>query len=344
MIDIGDIKKVEFGITSLCNAGCPLCQRHYPGTSRVRQTLELGSTTYNKFIQVSRQFGKKIFEIEAIFCGSWGDPIAAPDIYKILKYATKKYKKVHLDTNGSIRDERFWKKVAKLNNLLITFSIDGMEDTNQYYRINTDWNTIMRNATTYINAGGRAEWKFIKFEHNEHQVDEAKRLAMYLGFERFQTVNSHRFKDDVLHIEPEAYSKAINKVGKNGFTLRPTKDLNTKKQWKNVTDTKQVVSCKTLNEGYLYVDHNFKLWPCCFFSSGEGTPHFREYGSIIQMAYGSDFNSLHKHKLETILNHRYFREYLPNSWTDDNLVSCKQCYKKCGKRGYSHDNKKIKLF
>ena len=43
----------------------------------------------------------------------------------------------------------------------------------------------MRNLSTFINAGGKAEWKYLIFEHNKHQVDDAKQLAKSLGVETF---------------------------------------------------------------------------------------------------------------------------------------------------------------
>ena len=38
-----------------------------------------------------------------------------------------------------------------------------IKDTNPY-RIRTDFDKIMENAKTYINAGGIAEWKYIIFK------------------------------------------------------------------------------------------------------------------------------------------------------------------------------------
>ena len=56
----------------------------------------------------------------------------------------------------------------------VIFAIDGLEDTNHLYRVNTNFNKIMENAKAFINAGGIARWDFIAFAHNEHQIEEAK--------------------------------------------------------------------------------------------------------------------------------------------------------------------------
>ena len=44
---------------------------------------------------------------------------------------------------------------------------------------------IIKNAQAFIDAGGYAVWKMIKFDHNEHQVEDCRALAKNLGFQRF---------------------------------------------------------------------------------------------------------------------------------------------------------------
>ena len=66
----------------------------------------------------------------------------------------------------------------------VRFSVDGLRDTNHLYRRNTDFDVIMRNAQTFID-GGRATWVFIAFQHNEHQIGEAKRTFDKNGISKF---------------------------------------------------------------------------------------------------------------------------------------------------------------
>ena len=65
------------------------------------------------------------------------------------------------------------------------FSIDGLADTNKLYRIGINHDRVMANAKAFIEAGGKARWKFIVFRHNEHQVEEARELAKDMGFWQF---------------------------------------------------------------------------------------------------------------------------------------------------------------
>ncbi|OUU18532.1 MAG: hypothetical protein CBC05_02290 [Crocinitomicaceae bacterium TMED45] len=51
----------------------------------------------------------------------------------------------------------------------------------------------MANVEAFINAGGRARWQFITFNHNSHQLQKAKDMAKELGFSEFIEKMSFRF-------------------------------------------------------------------------------------------------------------------------------------------------------
>ena len=93
-----------------------------------------------------------------------------PEVVDIFRYCVERVKGVYMDTNASLRSKDVWHELGVItksnNNSSVTFSIDGLQDTNHIYRIQTDWNKIMQNAKTYISAGGVAEWKYIIFKHN----------------------------------------------------------------------------------------------------------------------------------------------------------------------------------
>ena len=69
-----------------------------------------------------------------------------------------------------------YKQLARLN-CTIVFGIDGLEDTNHLYRQGVKWNNLMDRVQTFISEGGKANWQFIPFEHNKHQIHDAKKLS-----------------------------------------------------------------------------------------------------------------------------------------------------------------------
>jgi MoaA/NifB/PqqE/SkfB family radical SAM enzyme len=130
------------------------------------------------------------------FCGVHGDPGMARDFYEICEYIIKNSKaSITVNTNGGMRNSEWWAKLGKIFSLRsnpnrqpiyrITFSIDGLEDTNHIYRRNVSWNKVMANTSAYINAGGLAVWDYLIFLHNEHQLEEAEKLAYKMKFFQF---------------------------------------------------------------------------------------------------------------------------------------------------------------
>jgi hypothetical protein len=92
-----------------------------------------------------------------------------------------------MNTNASGRDPTFWYELGKLigQNGALTFSVDGLEDTNHIYRKGTHWDKILMAMKNYLRGGGLARWEFLVFKHNQHQIEEAKELAKTLGIQEF---------------------------------------------------------------------------------------------------------------------------------------------------------------
>lgn len=369
---VEDIKRIEFGITSLCNAGCPMCARHIDGTSIVKPDLPMRSISIDDFIQIAEDIGPHTRKINCNLCGTIGDPIAHPQIEKIINYSAENYKVVTLDTNGSLRDTKFWtrlgekhQQVLKQGNgrrgIEVNFSIDGLEDTNQLYRINTDYNKIIDNAQAFINAGGKAIWKFIIFEHNQHQVNEAKQRADDMGFAEFSTLVSSRFRLNTGEaISVDSYKKKVNAPSREKVEQTQDKQFNLKasdkysnkevadwyikfakpgNQEKELAEATYDINCKSIDKGYLYIDEIARLWPCCHFHGGLTGHTFTKFWADIEKQFGKDFNSLRTSTINELLDHEYFKEYLPNSWTNPQEYKlCKKCVQVCDKnKGMNKD-------
>jgi hypothetical protein len=139
-----------------------------------------------------------VSQLDSMFmCGNYGDPAAAPECIQIFEYFRTVNPNIVLGmhSNGGLRSKRWWSTLGSIlsrEHDYCFFGIDGLHDTNHIHRVNTDFNKIIENATSFIEAGGKAHWEFLIFEHNEHQVEEAKRLSEQLGFTNFRTKISRR--------------------------------------------------------------------------------------------------------------------------------------------------------
>lgn len=190
-----ELSQLHVELTNACNAACPMCVRFHNNSPLARPDLEIGQITFEKFKQYfPPEIIKKCNLI--LFCGVHGDPCVARDMLEICKYidAVSSTTAVRVNTNGGMRRPDWWSELGKLfakhpittqNHWEVTFSIDGLEDTNHLYRRNVDWNILMANVNAFIKAGGNARWDYLIFKHNEHQIHKASELATVMGFAEF---------------------------------------------------------------------------------------------------------------------------------------------------------------
>ena len=192
MMRLEQIRGVHLEITTKCNAACPQCARNVWGS--------VEDPSYDQteiYLDEFKEFFKPEFlaQLHDIFmCGTYGDPAVARDCLPIWKYIKecKPGGLSNLHTNGGIRTPEWWEELAQYCRQAF-FGFDGLEDTNHLYRQNVNWKRAVENAKAFIDGGGRAVWVMNVFKHNQHQVDEAKRLALAMGFEEFIVRKTARF-------------------------------------------------------------------------------------------------------------------------------------------------------
>lgn len=266
MFDYSQIRSAQVEITNRCQASCAMCSRNIRGGG-TNERLILNDWTAEEY--------KKIFPQDLlaqmtrmIFCGCYGDPIINNDLLKMVEYTAMANKNLHIEinTNGSARPVNWWKKLGSVLSQHphnIVFGLDGLEDTHHLYRIGTDYNKILYNASAFIDAGGHAEWQFILFKHNEHQVAQAESIAQNLKFKKFTLLDTYRF---ILSDEYDVHDKNGNTI----YKLEKAKSsLNRQFKVEWVKDYKQLlnstnISCEAKREGGIYIDAHHTLYPCCY--------------------------------------------------------------------------------
>jgi MoaA/NifB/PqqE/SkfB family radical SAM enzyme len=230
------LAQIHVELSSYCNAACPMCPRYYQGSEIVRPDLELAQISFDQF--------KEWFKPELVaklnnfmFCGTVGDPMMAKDVFKIVDYIYENNEKIYMtiNTNGGIRKESDWAHLGSISSkfgkrLRVIFSIDGLEDTNHLYRRNVEWATVMRNAKAYIDAGGKAEWDYLIFKHNEHQLQEASELSKNMGFSSFvpkKALGFEYYNGDLVRVA------ALDKQGDLQYWLEPPEEVDNRNYTKS---------------------------------------------------------------------------------------------------------------
>jgi len=261
MFSFTDLQSVHIEITNRCQAQCPMCSRNFHGGIS-NSLLQEADWTLQDF--------KRIFTCEVkqqikkiTFCGNFGDPLINVDLTHMLDWVQHANIYVDIHTNGSLKNQDFWKNLPKHlpPEHKVVFALDGLKDTHHRYRINTNYDKIISNAQTFINAGGTAEWSMIRFKHNAHQVDEAKKTANKLKFKYFTLKDSSRF---ALEDKFLVFDNASNTID----TLEPYKQ-------QQVIDVNHIpalveqsaIDCWAKKQYEVYIDAHLDLMPCCFLAS-----------------------------------------------------------------------------
>ena len=127
------------------------------------------------------------------FQGSFGEPSLNEDLLEIYSYTLNANRSIifQMSTNGGTRDQEFWGRLGALmasshRDSFLIFSIDGLSDTLQQYRVGVDYNKVIESARAFIKAGGNAVWRMLVFKHNQHQVKRCKTLSRLMGFKDFR--------------------------------------------------------------------------------------------------------------------------------------------------------------
>lgn len=346
-LDCEDVKYLQLDHNSTCNLRCPQCARTHEGNTH--PDLPLTELTVDDY----KWFLKDLLNLDTVmWCGNYGEVGFSETFLDCLQYVVENTRaKCIITTNASVRDERWWKEVAKLLDRRgkVNFSIDGLEDTNPIYRVNSNWNRIVSNVKAFNDAGGRSRWDYLVFDHNEHQVDDAVDLAKELGFEQFQIKLTNRFVNDTQYTHGgEAQAQQV-KNKRSEYVLGIPKNPNfqgsgkTQNQeiiekygtWTNYVNTTPI-KCKWQPNGQLFIDFEARVWSCTWTASG-----YHHYGDNTQKhqaqklfdKYGKYFNSLRHYSMNQILNNDYFANDFCASWQgtmDDEVPKLLACGRTCG--------------
>ena len=294
-LSVEDISTIQLDHTSRCNLACPQCAR----TVNPKFKKDLSIDDYKIILE-------PFDNIKFFHCGNYGDAIASPTFDETYDYYISKVSAVKIATNGSLRNQDWWQGLQQRSGdkLTVVFSVDGLEDTNHLYRIGSDYKKIIDNISAFIKAGGNAEWHFIVFEHNYHQVSQAQQLANDLGCSNFKVKYSTR--ELMSKVDTKEYNNQPVSVNKNKID----EIVKTYKSFKNYTQQTDIL-CKAKIERKVFIDYDMNLLPCCWFGAHD-PPAWPQMQKVFDK-YGKTFYNLREQGWN-ILQHDFYENYLQDSW------------------------------
>jgi MoaA/NifB/PqqE/SkfB family radical SAM enzyme len=357
-----EIKHVHLEVTTKCNANCPMCGRNAFGI--VCPGLQLTELTLEDCKRIFPQtFLSQLTDVS--ICGAFGDPALATELLEIIEYFRSSNPNLEIDiyTNGGIRSTSWWERLARaIGNGKVVFGIDGLEDTNHIYRRGTIFSLIIRNVKAFIQAGGRAQWDFIVFKHNEHQVEQARKLSVKLGFDIFQAKRTKRFYK-VLYEEDPALEGTSEELGrypvydskgrKNGYielpenlnycndSLRTLEVLIKEFGSLNRYFDKTPIDCKVRRSREVFISATGLVYPCCWVYDQANRRTLHNVTDPFELGVENilhDIGETHRisakeRSLKDIIEGEFFKR-IEESWNLPGLAKgrLKVCARSCGRQ------------
>jgi MoaA/NifB/PqqE/SkfB family radical SAM enzyme len=309
-LSLRQLKALSIEISSACTARCPFCSRQQKIRPYGRHFITLAD-----FKLLPDSFMRHLKWIN--FGGDFGDLCTNKEFPDIIAHVRALNPKAVIggDTNGASQDAPWWSRLGKLfGNGALTFCIDGLEDTHAIHRVGTNFHKVIRNLKSFTESGGAANWKYIVFKHNQHQIAEAQELAERAGCQRFYAISSRDYNDDLE--KPDA------------FEFRIKRDLFRS----GITDTIRAV-CKPFQNGSIYIAADGSVHPCCFAHAMYITEHNSRFRFILPLLEAHiDAINFKTRPLEEIIAGPYFEAVLEKSRGNA------YCKMKCGgERGKIRD-------
>jgi hypothetical protein len=221
------------------------------------------------------------------------------------------------------------------------------------YRKNVKYNSAIANAQAFINAGGRAQWNFIVFRHNEHQVEQVQQLGRDMGFYNVLIRRTGRFLNHTTMTEIDSWPVAgtdyvLESPVTEQYRNRSMQYLpELKKQYVNIKEYFDAtpIKCDALTGNKVTVNVEGVVLPCNFFNHNLYDARFRD-GTLpganslstvdgknqvreFLERYGLDNLNIHSKTLPEIFANNFWQD-LTASFNNSNRLF--ECAMTCGEK------------
>jgi radical SAM protein with 4Fe4S-binding SPASM domain len=184
-------------ICNVCNLRCPLCPTGNITIARKQAMLSLDQ--YKEIFDKIKQYAL------VVSLYNHGEPLLNPDVFSIVEHTHRNRVGTNISSNFN------WPQPVDINNFIrsgldyVTVSIDGVtQEAYQQYRVRGDIAEALDNLRRLVSAKKAlksntpfVEWQFIVFKHNEHEINQARRLAAEIGVDLLRFVSPGMQPEDM---------------------------------------------------------------------------------------------------------------------------------------------------
>ena len=333
-----DIHEIQVEVTTYCNSYCIGCSRNHKGGPVMEHIplMTMPELVWDKILDYCEENPIKVLR----FNGNYGDAPMLPNLIEFLqKISTRSLDiELRIDTNGGSRTPKFWEDLAITMNSIcptsyIIFSVDGLWKTNHIYRRGTEFENIIANAKAFIKAGGTALWRFIVFDHNKHELNEAANLAKDIGFKAFDLHWNNRKTMEGLPYKDFPYTIMTAPCKEEVLELSKIYNYNYM-SGKQVGTYQRSAICPWHNDKRIQIGVDGTVFPCCHYGTEWATVDTSATRKLPKddmllsayRNYGKHFNNLQYYSLQNILQHDFFTSLTNNIEKHTNWL----CNDACG--------------
>ncbi|MEM9416695.1 MAG: radical SAM protein [Planctomycetota bacterium] len=214
---IGRPYAMKIESTNICNTECQLCPTGMGLRDRRKGRMKL-----EQFKSLVDQLRWHLFSLDL---SMWGDPLIAPDIYPMIRYAHDKRVWTYISSNlhgfhitprkrrdGSLDPKDDATKIVESGLDMLTCSLHGAtQETFAIYQPGKDFGDAIAKVRHIVETKARLksetpaiQLNFVVTRHNEHEVDRFRELAEELGCKAvFSTASMNlRFLDKDKRLQP----------------------------------------------------------------------------------------------------------------------------------------------
>ncbi len=205
-----DPTAIRLEASSFCQLRCPSCPT---ATRAIEKHVGYGFLTFENF----KKLVDENPQLRQIELSNYGEIFLNPHLKKIFEHAFEK--KVHLTAFNGVNlnhaKEDVLESLVEFQVRGLTVSLDGAsQESYEKYRVKGNFRNAIKNIETinrwkkkYNSIYPKMNWQFVAFGHNEHEIDEAERLAGRLGMSFHLKLS---WDDDLSPIEDrEALTKRL---------------------------------------------------------------------------------------------------------------------------------------
>ena len=173
--------------TDICNLKCIHCP-----TGRGAFGRNKGFMSLDNFKTIIDKTGKYAFLADIY---SAGEPFLNKEIFSMIRYAEDSNICTSIHSNFNIRfDMEISQRLVQSGLSYLTLSLDGVDqEIYEMYRRGGRYEKAIENARILIETKRKLKskkpiltWQFLIFPHNKHQIQDARKIAREMGFDRFK--------------------------------------------------------------------------------------------------------------------------------------------------------------